>query len=90
MSSHTDKILNEVDSARDEIVDFAADLIRIPTINPPGDAYYDASHFMGERLTSQGFDVDYVVANEHPDHSDAYPRVNVVGKRRGAWEQLSG
>ncbi len=83
MSSYSDKILVEVDNARDEIVDFAADLIRIPTINPPGDAYHDASHFMGDRLIDLGFDVDYVVASDHPDHSDAFPRVNVIGRRRG-------
>ena len=35
MSSYTEKILLEVDKARDEIVDFAADLIRIPTSTHP-------------------------------------------------------
>ena len=84
MNRDTDKVLAEVESARDEIVDFAADLIRIPTLNPPGDAYHDASHFIGDRLTELGFDVDYPLASDHPDHSDQYPRVNVFGRRRGA------
>jgi len=53
MNPDTDKVLAEVESARDEIVDFAADLIRIPTLNPPGDAYHDASHFIGDRLTER-------------------------------------
>ena len=84
MSPGTDKVLAEVESARDEIVDFAVDLIRIPTLNPPGDAYHDASHFIGDRLTELDFDVDYPIASDHPDHSDENPRVNDVGRRQGA------
>lgn len=87
MSPYIDKILREVDDARDEIVEFAADLIRIPTVNPPGEAYHDASHFIGDRLHEHGFDVDYLVASEHPDHSEAYPRVNVLGRRDGESER---
>ena len=34
-----DRIANEVDRATDEIVQFTRDLVRIPTINPPGDEY---------------------------------------------------
>ena len=84
MSSDTDKILTEVERARDEIVDFAADLIRIPTVNPPGEGYRDASRFIGDRLTKLDFEVDYPTASDHPDHSKEFPRVNVVGRRQGA------
>ena len=84
MNPDTDKVLAEVESARDEIVAFAADLIRIPTLNPPGDAYHDASHFIGDRLTKLDFEVDYPTASDHPDHSKDFPRVNVVGRRQGA------
>ncbi len=38
MNPAADKVLAEVESATDEIVNFTADLIHIPTINPPGDA----------------------------------------------------
>ncbi len=84
MNPDTDRVLAEVEGARDEIVDFAADLIRIPTLNPPGDAYHDASHFIGNQLTELDFDVDYPIASDHPDHSKEFPRVNVVGRRQGA------
>ena len=34
-----DRVVSEVDRAADEIVRFTVDLVRIPTINPPGEAY---------------------------------------------------
>ena len=37
-----DRVLAEVESATDEIVAFAADLVRVPTLNPPGEAYRPA------------------------------------------------
>src|ERR687887_35666 len=36
-AADTDRILAEVDRAADEIVAFTSDLVRIPTVNPPGD-----------------------------------------------------
>ena len=42
-------VLAEIDRAADEIVDLTRDLIRIPTVNPPGEAYADCAIFIGER-----------------------------------------
>ena len=42
-----ERILAEVDRAADEIVQFTADLVRIPTVNPPGDEYEACAHFLG-------------------------------------------
>jgi succinyl-diaminopimelate desuccinylase len=78
-----DALRREVENAREEIVDFAAELVRVPSVNPPGDAYREAAEALGRRLAAFGFDVDYLVAAGHPDHSDRHPRVNVVGLRRG-------
>ena len=38
-SDSVDRVLAEVERARDELVDFTAELIRIPTVNPPGENY---------------------------------------------------
>ena len=78
-----DRVVAEVDRAVDEMVEFTADLVRIPTINPPGEAYDDCARFIGNRLAADGFDVEYLVADGRPEHSARYPRVNVVGGRRG-------
>ena len=82
-TSTVDRVLAAVDAATDEIVDFAAALIRIPTINPPGYAYPECARAIGDKLTKCGFEVDYIAADGRPEHTPAYPRVNVVGLRRG-------
>src|SRR6266487_1197313 len=81
--AHTDRILAEVDRAADEIVQFTTDLVRIPTINPPGDEYEACSRFLGDHLRRRDFAVEYIAADGRPEHTVRYPRVNVVGSRRG-------
>ncbi|MYD15122.1 MAG: acetylornithine deacetylase/succinyl-diaminopimelate desuccinylase family protein [Gemmatimonadetes bacterium] len=81
--SRADQVLKEVEAARDEIVAFAADLIRIPTVNPPGDAYRECAALIGRRLGEAGLDVQYVEADGLPEHTAAHPRVNVVGRGAG-------
>jgi succinyl-diaminopimelate desuccinylase len=82
-ASTTDRVLAAVDAATDEIVDLTAALIRVPTVNPPGDAYPDCARLLGEKLTECGFEVDYPAADGRPEHTAAHPRVNVVGLTRG-------
>lgn len=79
-----DKVLREVEAAADENVSFAADLIRVPTVNPPGDAYEDCAHVIGDRLHALGFGVEYLAAEDRPEHTARYPRVNVLGTWRGS------
>ncbi len=76
-------LLHEVDDRRSQIVDLTCDLIRFPTINPPGEAYTPCAEFVGRRLGAQGFDIRYIRANDTPGDSDRYPRTNVVARREG-------
>ena len=78
-----DKVLQKVEAARDEIVAFTADMIRIPTVNPPGDAYRECAALIGRRLGETGLDVQYFEADGLPEHTAAHPRVNVVGRGAG-------
>ena len=78
-----DCVLREVDAIAEEAVAFAAELVRIPTVNPPGEAYEDCAHAIGERLRRGGFDVEYMPAEGSAEHTRAHPRVNVVGTRDG-------
>lgn len=78
-----DRVLTAVESAAAEIVDFTADLIRIPTVNPPGESYEDCARLIGTRLADCGFDVEYHPAEGRPEHTATHPRLNVIGTRRG-------
>lgn len=78
-----DRVLSAVDAAADEIVAFTSDLIRLPTVNPPGEAYEDCARLIGGRLARGGFEVEYIAAQGRPEHTSAHPRINVVGLQRG-------
>lgn len=72
-----------IDEATDEMVDFTADMLRVPTVNPPGDAYVECAQLIGRRLESFGFAVDYPVAHGRSEHTASHPRMNVVGLKQG-------
>jgi succinyl-diaminopimelate desuccinylase len=78
-----ERVLSEVDRAADEIVQFTADLVRIPTVNPPGEEYGACARFLGDALAGRGFDVEYIAAEGRAEHTARHPRINVVGSRRG-------
>ncbi|CAN5621272.1 acetylornithine deacetylase/succinyl-diaminopimelate desuccinylase family protein [soil metagenome] len=80
---NTDSLLKRIEAKRDEVVALTQDLVRIPTINPPGDAYEACARLLGERLKKRGFAVEYIRAKGAPGDSDAYPRTNVVARYEG-------
>jgi succinyl-diaminopimelate desuccinylase len=83
MTSARDRVLAEVDALAAETAAFTAEMVRIPTVNPPGEAYEDCARFIGERLARFGFEVEYLAAEGRPEHTAAHPRLNVMGRRAG-------
>jgi succinyl-diaminopimelate desuccinylase len=79
-----DRVLLEAERAADEAVAFTSEMIRIPTVNPPGDHYEACARLIGDRLADLGFEVEYFAAAGRPEHTTRHPRVNVVGTRAGA------
>lgn len=79
----SDDVLARVESVADEIVDFTRDLIRLPTVNPPGHGYAECAELIGRRLSACGFDVAYFPAEGRPEHTTEHPRINVVGRKAG-------
>jgi succinyl-diaminopimelate desuccinylase len=77
------RVLREVDALREEAVDFAAQLVRLPTVNPPGEAYEECARVIGARLERSGFAVEYHAPTGRPEHTREHPRLNVVGARAG-------
>jgi succinyl-diaminopimelate desuccinylase len=82
-AARVDRVLAAVEASAQEIVEFTCALIRIPTVNPPGDAYAECARYLGAQLDQFGFEVDYVTAAGRPEHTTTHPRVNVVGTRQG-------
>ena len=79
-----EKLLRDIEARADELVALAQDLIRFPTVNPPGEAYQPCAEFVGERLARRGMKVEYVRATGTPGDSDKYPRINVIAHHEGA------
>ena len=79
-SRRESRLLDEVEAARDEIVAFTAEMIRIPTINPPGDCYRECAELIGRRLAATGFAVEYLEAEGCPEHTAEHPRVNLMAR----------
>jgi len=49
-----DRLLRIVDALADEAVAFTRDLIRVPTVNPPGEHYADCAALVGRTLAACG------------------------------------
>ncbi len=77
------RLLAAIESRRDELVALTQQLVRIPTTNPPGEAYRECAEAIGRRLARRGFSVEYVRGLGTPGDSDRYPRINVIARREG-------
>ncbi|MFO0566649.1 MAG: acetylornithine deacetylase/succinyl-diaminopimelate desuccinylase family protein [Polyangiaceae bacterium] len=73
-------VLDAARAAEGELVELTQALVRVPSVNPPGEAYRDAATLLGERLGELGYAVGYHEAEGRPEHSVRYPRVNVLGR----------
>jgi len=74
-------LFNTIERRRDDMVELTRELIRFPTLNPPGEAYQPCAEFIGRRLSARGFAVNYVHAGGTPGDSARYPRINVIARR---------
>ena len=82
-SDPTENLLKAIEGRREELIELTRQLIRFPTVNPPGEAYRPCAQFVGRRLQSRGFAVEYVRAEGTPGDSESYPRINVIARREG-------
>jgi succinyl-diaminopimelate desuccinylase len=80
----SDALYKIIDGRRDELVALTQDLVRFPTVNPPGEAYRPCAEYIGRRLGRRGFEVQYVRAVGTPGDDERYPRINVIARRAGS------
>ncbi len=84
MNLDRDQLFARIDAKRDELVTLTCELVRMPTVNPPGEGYTECARYLGERLEARGFATQYVRAEGAVGDSERYPRMNVVCRREGA------
>ncbi|MEO9060053.1 MAG: ArgE/DapE family deacylase, partial [Ktedonobacteraceae bacterium] len=78
-------IQHSAEAVLDEAIAFLQGMIRIPTINPPGDAYPACAQYIGTHLQNLGYAVEYLpltsaeVADLAP-YGESLPRTNVIGR----------
>jgi len=84
-----DAILQSAGAVLDEAIACLQGLIRIPTVNPPGDAYPECARYIGECLQALGYVVEYIELSpgeiaELAPYGNGLPRVNVIGRLPGS------
>jgi len=47
-------LLDRIAQKRDDLIALTQDLIRIPTLNPPGENYRDICDYLDRRLSANG------------------------------------
>jgi len=72
-----------IEDKREALIELTQDLIRIPTLNPPGENYREICSYLAERLGARGFKVEMIRAEGTPGDSKTYPRWNVIARHEG-------
>ena len=88
-----DRLSRAIEARAEDLAALTADLIRFPTVNPPGDAYRPCAEYLAARLKKRSFGIEFIRAEGTPGDTDRYPRVNVVarfdGRSRGSTVHLN-
>ncbi|WP_439154494.1 acetylornithine deacetylase/succinyl-diaminopimelate desuccinylase family protein [Yoonia sp.] len=79
----TTALTHAITDRRDDLIALTQDLIRIPTLNPPGENYREICEYLDRRLRGAGFQTELIRAHDTPGDSDRYPRWNIVARRDG-------
>ena len=72
------KFRQRVEDKREELISLTQDLVKIPTVNPPGEFYSDCVEYLNKRFKSKGFATQIIRAIGTPGDTDRYPRQNIV------------
>ncbi|MFD0978836.1 acetylornithine deacetylase/succinyl-diaminopimelate desuccinylase family protein [Tropicimonas aquimaris] len=77
------RLVAAIAARRDSLIALTQDLIRIPTLNPPGRNYREICDYLDGRLSGSGFTVELIRAEGALADSDAHPRWNIIARREG-------
>ena len=71
-------LIKTIKDKEDELISLTQDLIRIPTVNPPGEFYRDCVEYLNKRFKLKGFETQIIRAKGTPGDTDQYPRQNII------------
>ena len=77
------RLHDEIAARREDLVTLTQDLIRIPTLNPPGANYREICDYLDRRLLRAGFHTELIRAEGAIGDSDKHPRWNILARREG-------
>ena len=83
MKTPPDGLFQRIDASVDDLVALTCDLVRFPTVNPPGEAYTPCAEYIAHRLKRSGFEIRFERGTDTPGDTDRYPRTNVIARREG-------
>ena len=81
--ANDNKLMFEIESRKESLIELTQDLIRMPTVNPPCANYLEICEFLKKRLEASGFETQLIRAKGAIADSDKYPRWNIVAKYAG-------
>ncbi|MFT7254725.1 MAG: succinyl-diaminopimelate desuccinylase [Paracoccaceae bacterium] len=79
----SERLISEIIARQEDLISLTQELIRIPTLNPPGLNYREICSFLAERLAKSGFAVEMIRAEGAPADSTRHPRWNLVARHEG-------
>lgn len=79
----TTSLASAIAAKRDDLIALTQDLIRIPTLNPPGQDYRLICEYLDKRLSAHGFETQLIRAHGTPGDCTKYPRWNIIARREG-------
>lgn len=77
------RLCDKIEDKKESMIELTQDLIKIPTLNPPGENYREICEYLDTRLSRAGFATELIRAKDAPGDSDKYPRWNIVARREG-------
>ncbi len=80
LSKDKSRLINHIEEQKQNIQELTADLIRIPTENPPGNNYREICDFLEKRLKKVGFETKLIRAEGTLGDSENYPRWNLIAR----------
>jgi succinyl-diaminopimelate desuccinylase len=78
-----DAVCRAIEEIQSEMLAFLGDLVRCPTVNPPGENYIAGAEIIGSKLQEFGYETHYIAAEGMAEHTPQFPRMNVLGRMPG-------